>query len=168
MYQPYNRWNLVYSSERDGFGLKALYERCKQNPGPTLMAIRSECGNIFGAYASDTWGIRRRPFGLLECFLWKVSDSEDKSNEMKISIYTAKQNGCLMMATPEYISMGGSSDVFGLTLNKKLWLGSSHPVETFKNDYLAMKCYIAKPMGSHEGAYKRGEFICMAIELWGF
>ena len=41
----------IFNTNRDGYSLKTLYERCEEH-GPTLLLIRSTEGCVFGAYLS--------------------------------------------------------------------------------------------------------------------
>jgi len=41
----------IFKTNRDGYSLKTLYERCEEH-APTLLLIRSTEGSVFGAYLS--------------------------------------------------------------------------------------------------------------------
>ena len=45
-------WNLVYSSQRDGYSLNTCLNFSKNRSGPSLLVIKDSFGHIFGAFAS--------------------------------------------------------------------------------------------------------------------
>ncbi len=48
------RWQLVYSATRDGFGAEDFH-RCCDNRGPTITVIKSKDNCLFGGYTKISW-----------------------------------------------------------------------------------------------------------------
>lgn len=49
-----NDWKVIYQATKDGFSSSSFHLKCN-NQGPTMVVIKSNNGNIFGAYVPDSW-----------------------------------------------------------------------------------------------------------------
>ena len=66
--------NLVFSTTNDGYSLTTLFSRC-EDLAPTILAVRTAGGAVFGAYVSVAWSQRRSSkgyFGNGETFVFSL------------------------------------------------------------------------------------------------
>ncbi len=49
------RFNLLMRATKDGFTAKTFHNKCDNKNGPTITIVKSQFGNIFGAYTTVPW-----------------------------------------------------------------------------------------------------------------
>ena len=139
-------WNLIYSSQRDGYSLQTCLGLSKNRSGPSLLAIKDNFGYIFGAFVSETIEKRDGYYGTGETFVatffprYKAYFWADRSNQE----FIVCENG-------DYLALGGGGN-FALHLDKYFKNGMSESSKTFNNAPLS----------------KNPNFKCIEVELWGF
>nr|KAJ3419214.1 oxidation resistance protein 1 [Polyrhizophydium stewartii] len=139
--------DLLYSIEQHGISLNTLYRRCAE-AGPVLIAIRDANSNVFGAFASESLGVKQGFFGNGGCFLWKQSPESGA-----VTVFPATGvNDYLVLNETHCIAFGGGQGRFGLWIDDELFNGHSEPCETFANE----------PLSS------TADFHIVALEVWGF
>ena len=62
--------------------MSSLYRLC-QDKGPLVLVIKDESDYIFGAFASESFGIKSGYYGDGSCFLWKLEESQSENNVQK-------------------------------------------------------------------------------------
>ena len=69
-----NPWQLVFTTERDGFSLNNIYRKVEglERNSPTLIAIRDTEDCCFGALVSDNPSVSEKFYGTGESFLWRT------------------------------------------------------------------------------------------------
>eukprot|EP00944_MAST-04C_sp_MAST-4C-sp1_P008864 g8864.t1 len=139
-------WNLIYSSQRDGYSLQTCLGLSKNRSGPSLLVIKDNLGYIFGAFVSETIEKRDGYYGTGETFVatffprYKAYFWADRSNQE----FIVCENG-------DYLAFGGGGN-FALHLDKYFKNGMSESSKTFNNAPLS----------------KNPNFKCIEVELWGF
>jgi hypothetical protein len=68
-----NFW-LKFALTRDGANLKTLYDSIRQS-SPTLLAIETSHGEVFGAFTSSPWRNHGNFYGSCEAFVWRLKHS---------------------------------------------------------------------------------------------
>ena len=68
-----NFW-LKFALARDGANLKTLYNSIRQS-SPTILAIETSHGEVFGAFTSSPWRKHANFYGSCEAFLWRTKHS---------------------------------------------------------------------------------------------
>ncbi len=53
-FTQHQNWNLIYRASQDGFEAANFHEKCDNKPS-TFIIIKSENGNVFGAYTEQSW-----------------------------------------------------------------------------------------------------------------
>ncbi|GLC41538.1 hypothetical protein PLESTM_001212500 [Pleodorina starrii] len=73
------RWQLLYSSGRDGVSLRTLYRKAAGR-APTLLLVREAggAGHVFGAYAAEAWRPGPRFYGTGETFVFLLQPHRAK------------------------------------------------------------------------------------------
>jgi len=93
-------WDLVYSTFVNGITLSTLYNKMAEKPGPTLMIVRDQNGQLFGAFCGEPWHIDTAYYGTGENFLFKLTP------EYKQFKWSTK-NSYFQLGQPDYLALGG-------------------------------------------------------------
>ena len=145
-YHQYANLYKIFSISVDGSSLKTLYNKCEGITNSVLI-IKDDDGNIFGAYASEEYAPSSKFFGTGECFLFTFY----KLN--KIHVYCSTGiNDSYMYCDNEQISFGCSDDYFSLCLRNNLLDGYSRYTKTYNNEPLNNK----------------DKFVIYKLEIFGF
>jgi len=79
-YLPLNvrmrEWHLLFSINRDGHSPITFYKMLKDRDN-TLLIIKDQNGEIFGAYCTVHWHWSRRFYGTGESFVFTFHDDDD-------------------------------------------------------------------------------------------
>ena len=145
-YHQYSNLYRIFSISVDGSALKTLYNKC-EGINNSILIIRDEEGNVFGAYASEEYTPTSKFSGTGECFLFTFF------KENKIHIYCSTGiNDHYMYCDNEQICFGCSDDYFSLALRNNLLDGYSKCTQTYKNE----------PLNNND------KFLIVKLEIWGF
>ena len=145
-YHQYSNLYRIFSISVDGSNLKTLYNKC-EGINNSVLIIRDEEGNVFGAYASEEFTPTSKFSGTGECFLFTFF------KENKIHIYCSTGiNDHYMYCDNEQICFGCSDDYFSLSLRNNLLDGYSKCTQTYKNE----------PLNNND------KFLIVKLEIWGF
>jgi hypothetical protein len=145
-YHQYSNLYRIFSISVDGSALKTLYNKC-EGINNSVLIIRDEEGNVFGAYASEEYTPTSKFSGTGECFLFTFF------KENKIHIYCSTGiNDHYMYCDNEQICFGCSDDYFSLALRNNLLDGYSKCTQTYKNE----------PLNNND------KFLIVKLEIWGF
>ena len=136
----------VFSLTVDGSSLKTFYYKC-ENINNSILVIKDDENNIFGAYASESFIPTKNFSGTGECFLFTFY------KENKIHVFNSTGiNRFFMYCDDEQICFGCSDDYFSLALRNDFLEGYSHITQTYQNQPLSSK----------------DKFIIVKLELWAF
>ena len=145
-FHQYSSLYKIFSLSRDGSALKSFYKKCEGIKN-TILVIRDEEGNVFGAYASDTFYPSSTFCGSPDCFLFTFY------KEDKIHVYKATEiNDHYIYCDNEQICFGNTDDDFSLSIKNNLLDGCSKTTTTYQN----------KPLN------KNDKFVIFKLEVWGF
>jgi len=133
-------WKLIYSSNEHGSLLSTLLEKAASR-GPSVLVIKDESNNVFGAFISESW--RRGLFGNGQMFVFSITP------EMKVYKWS-QNNSHFMNVKAGHIAIGGPK--CAIWMDGKLRSGLSEKCETFSSDPLPGTT----------------SFKCYGVELWGF
>ena len=136
----------IFSLSTDGSALKSFY---KKNEGikNTILVIKDDEGNIFGAYASDAFYPSSTFCGTPDSFLFTFY------KEDKIHVYKATEiNDHYMYCDNEQVCFGNTDDYFSLSLKNNLLDGYSNTTTTYQN----------KSLNNKE------KFVIVKLEVWAF
>ena len=136
----------VFSISIDGCALKTFYNKC-QEINNSILVIKDDDDNIFGAYASECFEPNKNFSGTGECFLFTFY----KGNKIHVFNSTGI-NRFFMYCDDEQICFGCSDDYFSLSLRNDFLEGYSHTTQTYQNQPLSSK----------------DKFIIVKLELWAF
>ena len=136
----------AFSISVDGSSLKTFYNKC-QEINNSILVIKDDDDNIFGAYASENFEPNKNFSGTGECFLFSFY----KDNKIHVFNSTGI-NRFYMYCDNEQIAFGCSDDYFSLSLIKDFYEGFSHTTKTYQNQCLSSK----------------DKFIIVQLELWAF
>jgi len=136
----------VFSISIDGCALKTFYNKC-QEINNSILVIKDDDDNIFGAYASECFEPNKNFSGTGECFLFTFY----KGNKIHVFNSTGI-NRFFMYCDNEQICFGCSDDYFSLSLRNDFLEGYSHTTQTYQNQPLSSK----------------DKFIIVKLELWAF
>lgn len=78
---PHRRFKLLYIGSKDGFGAKECHDKI-DHKGATSMVINSERNNIFGGYASISWGSNSGYKTDSSAFLFSLLNPKRRGNEI--------------------------------------------------------------------------------------
>lgn len=145
-YHQYGNLKLVYSISKDGCALKTFYTKCEEINNSILL-VKDDSGNVFGAYASETFEPTAKFYGTGECFLFTFY------NGNRIHIFNATgANEHYIYSDDKLVAFGCSDDYFSLVLENDFYSGYSKSTQTYKNPVLNGK----------------EKFIIIKLELWSF
>jgi hypothetical protein len=136
----------IYSMSVDGCALKTFYNKC-QDINNSILIIKDDDDNIFGAYASECFEPSRDFCGTGECFLFTFY----KGNKIHVFNSTGI-NRNFMYCDDEQICFGCSDDYFSLSLRNDFLEGYTQTTQTYQNLLLTSK----------------DKFTIVKLELWGF
>jgi len=136
----------VFSISIDGCALKTFYNKC-QEINNSILVIKDDDDNIFGAYASECFEPNKNFSGTGECFLFTFY----KGNKIHVFNSTGI-NRFFMYCDNEQICFGCGDDYFSLSLRNDFLEGYSHTTQTYQNQPLSSK----------------DKFIIVKLELWAF
>eukprot|EP00892_Ulva_mutabilis_P011828 jgi/Ulvmu1/9017/UM005_0108.1 len=142
-----SQWQLLYSSEADGFSLQTLYRAGGTSPR-TLLIVEDFHGYVFGAYCTDSLRVNPRYQGNGECFVFQMRPHRLKYDWHQTSEGTGR-NDFFMMVSQDSIGIGGAPH-FALWLDSDLLYGNSGVCHTFSSPCLSGK----------------EDFKVKAVELW--
>ena len=142
----YSDLNRVFTITIDGSSLKTFYDKC-QGISNSILVVKDDEGNIFGAYASEAFEPTKNFMGTGECFLFSFF----KGNKIHV-FHSTGINRFFMYCDDEQLSFGCSDDYFSLALTKDFLEGYTHTTQTYQN----------LPLSSKD------KFIIVKLELWAF
>ena len=145
-YHQYSNLYRIFTISKDGSALKTLYDKC-EGINNSVIIIKDDEDNIFGAYASEVFTPTSKFSGTGECFLFTFY----KGNKIHIYCSTGK-NDHYMYCDDEHICFGCSDDFFSLSIRNNLLEGYSKYTQTYENESLN----------------NRDKFIVVRLEVWGF
>lgn len=132
-YHQYTGLKRVFSISIDGCALKSFYNKV-EGINNTILAIKDDEGNVFGAYASEAFAPISNFFGTGECFLYSFY----KDN--KISVFNSTGlNDHYIYCDNDQVCFGCSDDYFSLALRNDFLDGYSKSTQTYKNEPLSYK-----------------------------
>ena len=136
----------IFSLSLDGSALKSFYKKCEGIKN-SIIVIKDDEGNIFGAYASDVFYPSSRFCGSQDSFLFTFY------KEDKIHVYKGtEENDHYMYCDNQQVCFGNNDDYFSLSLRNNLLDGYSKTTTTYQN----------KPLTNKE------KFVIVKVEVWGF
>ena len=145
-YHQYTNLKRIFSISVDGCALRTFYSKC-EGISNSVLVVKDNENNIFGAYASDTFSPQCQFYGTGECFLFSFF----KENRIHVYNSTGK-NDHYMYCDHEQICFGCSDDYFSLALTNDFLDGYSKETQTYDNECLT----------------KSDKFTIVKLELWGF
>ena len=145
-YHQYCSLSRVFSISVDGSNLKSFYNKC-EGAYNSILAIKDDEGNVFGAYASETFSPTATFHGTGDCFLFTFF------KENKIHVYNSTGlNEHYMYSDNEQICFGCTDNYFSLVLQNNFLDGYSKKTQTYQNESLN----------------KKDKFVIVKLELWAF
>ena len=136
----------VFSISIDGCALKTFYNKC-QDINNSILVIKDDNDNVFGAYASEPFEPTKNFSGTGECFLFTYY------NGNKIHVFNSTGiNRFFMYCDDEQICFGCSDDYFSLSLRNDFLEGYTQTTQTYQNQPLSTK----------------DKFTIVKLELWSF
>jgi hypothetical protein len=151
---------LLYNAAKDGYYLDEMYRRISianktQHIGSCITLIEDEYHYVFGCYTSHPFDCYQSSYySNAECFVFQLLPEFHVYKSMKLSLddeIAGKGNNYYMLATSDYIAVGGGSG-FALWVNKLFSDGQSSYCNTFQS-----------PVLSHSANFK-----LLNLELWAF
>eukprot|EP01084_Bolivina_argentea_P042081 77642_1 len=139
-------WELLYSSDIDGYSMITFYEKCS-DLGPCILIIKDENGYIFGVFLSDSINKDNKLFfGNGETFVFNISPNIKKYKWSGINRFFihCKNNGMTFG--------GGDNGHSALVLTDNFRYGISQESQTFNNEILS----------------KNIDFNPCVVEVWTF
>ena len=104
-----DRWRLVYSGKKDGFSASSFHARC-DNVGDTLVIVKSEHGNIYGAYSRAKWDSSNQYKTDKDAFIFSLVNKEKKPARFDIA---PGREQYAIFCNPQYgPTFGGGHDLF--------------------------------------------------------
>lgn len=122
----------IYSTERDGYLLATLYDRCGRRE-PLLLVARTAAAELVGAFVSRALagaGSRAGFFGTGETFLFRLPAAQ------AYAWAAGSGSTAFIHASAAFLAFGAGKDGFGLRIDADLRTVSSAPTETFANPAL--------------------------------
>ena len=145
-FHQYASFYRVFSISVDGSALKSFYKKCEGIKN-SILVIKDDEGNIFGAYASDVFYPSSTFCGSPDSFLFTFY------KEDKIHVFKATElNDHYMYCDYEQICFGNTDDYFSLSLKNNLLDGYSKTTTTYEN----------KPLNNKD------KFVIFKLEVWSF
>ena len=136
----------IFSLSVDGSALKSFYKKCEGIKN-SILVIKDDEGNVFGAYASDVFYPSSTFCGSRDSFLFTFYKEDE------IHVYKATEiNENYMYCDNEQVCFGNTDDYFSLSLKNNLLDGYSNTTTTYQN----------KPLNNKD------KFVIYKLEVWGF
>ena len=145
-YHQYTNLKRIFTISVDGCALRSFYTKCEK-VNNSIIVVKDDEGNVFGAYASESFAPKFTFYGTGECFLFTFY----KDNRIQVFNSTEK-NDHYMYGDNDQICFGCSDDYFSLALTHDFLEGYSKKTQTYDNESLN----------------KRDKFTIVKLELWGF
>jgi len=141
---------LVYSSYKDGFSLRAVYAKCADYNGCSMiMILKSDQNTIFGAFIDEVFSCESSKFvGSDECFVFSLYP-EDKKYPCQ------KKEASHLLAAKEYFAIGDGLDGPAIHLDEDLLNGHSYHSESYGN-----------PQFNGKKDKLDSEFKCLSMEVY--
>ncbi|DBA00449.1 TPA: hypothetical protein N0F65_002692 [Lagenidium giganteum] len=144
VYLTCNDLELVYSTYTHGWNLLSFYSRL-ENRGPTVMVIRDEQDNIFGAFCSASWKQSTSVYGNGRSFVFSLRP------RMRVYPWSGL-NETFMFGRSDALFVGGGKKGTAVCIQLDEARGFSQPCDTFDSPRLS----------------ERENFTCSSIEVWCF
>ena len=145
-FHQYTNLKRIFSLSIDGCALKTFYDKC-EDINNSILVIKDDEGNVFGAYASESFAPIMDFKGTGECFLFSFYKGK------KIHVFNATGlNNYFMYCGNDQINFGCSDDYFSLSLGENFLNGYSKTTQTYNN----------APLSEKE------QFMIAKLELWTF
>jgi hypothetical protein len=145
-YHQYKNLKLLYSSSKHGISLRSFYQ-LSEGAKNTILIIKDDNQNVFGAYASDEYRISHTFYGTGETFLFTFY----KTDRIHV-FHPTGLNDYYIYSDDKQICYGCSDNYFSLCLEKEFLCGYSKYTQTFKNPNLSTS----------------DNFFISKLELWTF
>ena len=146
-----HKWNLLYSTARDGISLQTLYRHVAKT-SPTVLLVKDLQEDVFGVFGTDPWERQDNFYGTGETFVFQLEPEIHVYHWNQKENSEQKRNDYFMYSTGSCIAVGGGGH-FALWLDEDLLYGNSAKSETFGNECLA---------GEGKEVFK-----IKSIEVWG-
>jgi hypothetical protein len=145
-YDQFKHWTRLYCLSRDGTSIKTFYN--KAQPGSSLLIVKDDLGNVFGAYSPEEYKCNPNKFyGTGETFLFSFY----KTDSVRCFLTTG-ENDNYIYSDNNRISFGCSDDCFSLSIEDDFWKGYTATTKTFQNPLLT----------------QNESFTVVNVELWTF
>lgn len=145
-YHQYTNWSLAFTISQDGCALKSFYTK-SEGINNSIIAVKDEDGNVFGAYASEGFNPTSNFSGTGETFLFTFYQGN------RVQVFNATGNNeYYMYCDYNQICFGCSDDYFSLVLKDDFLNGYSKKTNTYDNECLNNK----------------DKFDIIKMELWTF
>ena len=141
------RWDLAYSSRRDGISLRSLFRR-GAGRAPTLRVVQSAEGRVGGAFSCEPWRVAPRYYGTGESFVFSLLPGE--GGQIRAFKWSGR-NAYFQMGQQEAVAVGGGG-AYALKLDGDLARGTSGDCDTF-----------ASP-----GLMGQDDFEVLHVDVWAF
>ena len=142
----YSNLYRVFSISIDGCALRTFYDKC-QDINNSIIVVKDDDNNIFGAYASERFEPNKNFVGTGECFLFTFYQGN------KIHVFNSTGiNRFYMYCDEDQVCFGCSNDYFSLALTKDFLEGYTNTTQTYQN----------LPLSSKD------KFMIVKLELWTF
>jgi len=148
MYQP----ELLYTTEEHGCSMTTFFARVEKHE-PTIMIVKTTCGDVFGAYCSCRWGERNAKnsnggrqgyFGTGETFVFTLHPHEVKYPWVGIQATTSSDGpSCvrhaaeLFMASDSHMITIGGGKGQAIWIDENIRFGKTERSLTFNNPPLS-------------------------------
>jgi hypothetical protein len=130
-----HRWELLYSTARDGTSLQTLYRHVAQVQ-PTILLVRDMQGHLFGVFAPEPWEVHYKFYGTGETFVFELEPELHMYHWKQSPKDGSKRNDYFMFSTKDCLAVGGGGH-FALWLDEDLIHGNSTSSSTFENERLS-------------------------------
>lgn len=150
---------IAFSTNEDGCSLRTLFSKTDSYE-PTILLIKTQDGDAFGAYCSESWSTRLQRdsgyyFGTGETFLFSLRPKVVRYSWSEVGGGTrdsvSHSSQLFMTATSTHVIVG-SGNGSGIWLDEDLSRGKTERCDTFKNEPLA----------------RTKDFVCAVVEVIAF
>ena len=146
------RWKLYYSCSRHGISMNTFYANC-QDIEESLLMIKDQNGNIFGAYLDVDWSISSDYRGSIDCFVFEIKSiiapaknekkpekqekGIKKKREQKLIVYKSSGKKPYVLKNDFDSITVGAGECPALYIDSDLNLGRSAVCQTFDSPCLS-------------------------------